>query len=49
MSRPELSKVTTAAALTAALIAAIEAAGEAGLSRDDVKASIEYVTSLLED
>ena len=49
MSKPELTKVTTAAALTAALVAAIEAAGQAGLSRDDVKATIEYVTSLLED
>jgi hypothetical protein len=49
MSRPELNKVTTAATLTAAIVAAIEAASQAGLSKDDVKASIDYVTSLLED
>ena len=49
MSKPELNKVTTSATLTAALIAAIEAAGEAGLSKEDVTRALEYVTSLLED
>ena len=49
MSKPELSKMTTSATLIAAIVAAIEAASAAGLSRDDVKAALEYVSSLLDD
>jgi hypothetical protein len=49
MSKPELTKVTTSATLTAAVVAAIEAASAAGLSKDDVKAALDYVGSLLED
>jgi hypothetical protein len=49
MSKPELSKMMTSANLIAAIVAAIETASAAGLSKDDVKAALEYVSGLLDD
>lgn len=49
MSKAELLRVTASAELDAAIAQAIAKASEAGMSREDVRALLERVVSLLED
>lgn len=49
MAKAELNRVTATAALVAALVAAIAAASEAGLSKEDIKLTIDHMATFLED
>jgi hypothetical protein len=49
MAAKEIKRIDANLALTQAIANAIKAAHEAGLSSDDVKATLERFTSLLEE
>jgi len=49
MATKELKRIEANAELTKAIVAAIKAAHEAGLSSDDVRATLERFTALLEE
>lgn len=49
MAAKEIKRLTGNLELTNAIAAAIKAAHEAGLSTDDVKATLERFTSMLEE
>jgi hypothetical protein len=49
MRKPETTKMMTRANLATAIFAAVEAASNAGLSKTDVEAVINYVLGTLED
>jgi hypothetical protein len=49
MAAKEMKKLTAASELTSEITAAIQKAHEAGLSADDVRASLERIVSLLDE